>query len=67
MEKNKEELEKELNELKLKINQAVNWAPIAPESCPSAPEELVRGYRVGWSNSWIAYRQMMKRLFYNEG
>lgn len=60
--------EEELKELKERLNQAMNmFPPTIPDNLPTGPPELVHGYRVGYSNGFVAYRQMLKRLIYPTG
>lgn len=34
--------------------------PSAPPNCPSGPPELIHGYKVGFANGWVAFRQQFK-------
>jgi hypothetical protein len=57
--------EEELKQLKELLKQATNmFPPSNPDNLPSGPPELVHGYRVGFSNGWVAYRQHLKKLIF---
>lgn len=61
--------EEELKQLKQLLLQISNMAPPTNvQNLPSGPPELVHGYRVGYANGFVAYRQALKRLIYpNKG
>jgi hypothetical protein len=41
--------------------------PSIPENLPSGPPELVHGYKVGFANGWVAFRQQLKKALHPEG
>jgi hypothetical protein len=60
--------EEELKHLKELLVQATNlFPPPNPDNLPSGPPELVHGYRTGYSNGWVAYRQHLKKLIFPQG
>ena len=54
----------EIKRLKALIVTISNLDEEAIKNCPSGPPDLVRGYRVGYSNGWVEYRHRIKRLLY---
>ena len=60
--------EEELKRLKELLIQACNmFPPSQPDNLPSGPPELIHGYRVGYCNGWVAYRQQLKKLVFPSG
>lgn len=60
--------EQELKELKQLLVQITNMhPPTNPENMPSGNPELVHGYKVGYANGWVHYRQLIKKLVFPSG
>lgn len=66
----REELITEIERLQSQQKIVANWPvppPIEFQNLPSGPPELVHGYKVGYSNGWIAFRQALKKYLYPSG
>lgn len=57
----------ELERLQQILAEISNMPPPNPTNTPSGPEQLTVGYKAGWVNGWVAYRQAIKRIVYPSG
>jgi hypothetical protein len=57
----------ELERLQQILAEIANLPPPSPTNMPTGPEQLANGYKVGWINGWVAYRQAIKRIVYPQG
>ena len=57
----------ELERLQKILAEIANMPPPTPTNMPSGPDQLVIGYKAGWNNGWVAYRQAIKKLLYPQG
>lgn len=57
----------EIERLRKILAAISNLVPPTPTNTPSGPDLLVHGYKVGWSNGWVAYRQAIKRILFPGG
>jgi hypothetical protein len=59
--------EEELKQLKQLLLQVCNMVPPTNvTNLPLGPAELVHGYRVGYANGWVHYRQQLKKTIFPE-